>query len=106
MYAVIRTGGKQYRVAEGETLQIERVSKEMLNKGDELALNEVVAIGGDDTVTLGKPLVDGASVKATVVREMRGEKVFAYKKKKRKGHQKIHGHRQDLLEIKIQSIKA
>src|SRR5580765_2711795 len=95
MYAVIRTGGKQLRVAEGDVVRIERVSKEMLAKGDELSLNEILAIGKDDGLHLGKPLVDGATVKAVVVREMRGPKLLVYKKKRRKGFQRTHGHRQD-----------
>ena len=104
MYAVIRTGGKQVRVAEGDVVRVERLTKEPLAKGAEVSLTEVLAIGKDDGLHLGKPLVEGASVKGVVVREMRGPKLFAYKKKKRKGHQRIHGHRQDLVEIRIASI--
>lgn len=106
MYAVIRTGGKQVRVAAGDVVRIERVSKESLAKGDELSLTEILAIGQDDTLTLGKPLVEGASVKAVVVREMRAPKLLVYKKKKRKGFQRTHGHRQNLVEIRIDSIQA
>lgn len=106
MYAVIRTGGKQVRVAAGDVVRIERVSQETLSKGDELSLTEVLAVGREDGLHLGKPLVDGASVKAVVVREMRAPKVLAYKKKKRKGYQRIHGHRQNLVEIRIQAIEA
>jgi large subunit ribosomal protein L21 len=106
MYAVIRTGGKQVRVATGDVVRIERVSHETLSKGDELSLTEVLAVGREDGLHLGKPLVDGASVKAVVVREMRAPKVLAYKKKKRKGYQRIHGHRQNLVEIRIQAIEA
>src|SRR5881394_3396323 len=94
MYAVIRTGGKQVRVAEGDVLRIERVSEETLSKGDEISLTEVLAIGREDGLHLGKPLVDGASVKAIVLRETRGPKLLVYKKKKRKGFQRTHGHRQ------------
>jgi large subunit ribosomal protein L21 len=107
MYAVIRTGGKQVRVAEGETVQIERVSGQALAKGDEVSLTEILAVGdvGDGQgLRLGAPLVDGASVKAVVVREMRGPKLLVYKKKKRKGHQRTHGHRQNLVEIRVSSI--
>ena len=106
MYAVIRTGGKQVRVAEGDTIQIERVSKETLSKGDELSLNEVLAVESDAGFRLGTPLVDGAAVKAVVVREMRGPKLLVYKKKRRKGFQRTHGHRQNLVEIRIASITA
>jgi len=106
MYAVIRTGGKQVRVAEGDVVRIERVSGETLSKGDELSLTEILAVGKDDQLHLGKPLVDGASVKAVVVREMRGPKLLVYKKKRRKGFQRTHGHRQNLVEVRIQTIQA
>ena len=106
MYAVIRTGGKQVRVAAGDVVRIERVSKETLSKGDELSLTEVLAIGQDDGLRLGKPLVEGASVKAVVVREMRAPKLLVYKKTRRKGYQRFHGHRQNLVEIRIDSIQA
>ena len=106
MYAVIQTGGKQVRVTQGDVVRIERVSKQTLSKGDELSLTEVLAIGKDDGLHLGKPHVEGASVKAVVVREMRAPKVYAYKKKRRKGYQRLHGHRQNLVEIQIRSIEA
>jgi large subunit ribosomal protein L21 len=106
MYAVIRTGGKQVRVAEGDTIQIERVSKETLAKGDELSLTEVLAVGDGEGLRLGAPLVDGAAVKAVVVRELRGKKLLVYKKKRRKGYQRTHGHRQNLLEVRVASISA
>jgi large subunit ribosomal protein L21 len=106
MYAVIRTGGKQVRVAEGDVVRIERVSKETLAKGAEISLDEVLAIGKDDGLHLGTPLVVGASVKGVVVRETRGPKLLVYKKKRRKGFQKTHGHRQNLVEVRIASITA
>ena len=106
MYAVIRTGGKQVRVAEGDTIQIERVSKETLAKGDELSLTEVLAVGDGEGLRLGAPLVDGAAVKLVVVRELRGKKLLVYKKKKRKGFQRTHGHRQNLLEVRVASISG
>ena len=104
MYAVIRTGGKQVRVAEGDVVRIERISKETLAKGDEISLTEILALGKEDGLVLGKPLVEGASVKAVVLRETRGPKLIVYKKKRRKGYQRTHGHRQDLVEIRVQSI--
>ena len=106
MYAVIRTGGKQVRVAEGDTIQIERVSKETLAKGDELSLTEVLAVGNGEGLRLGAPLVDGAAVKLVVVRELRGKKLLVYKKKRRKGYQRTHGHRQNLLEVRVASITS
>lgn len=106
MYAVIRTGGKQVRVAEGDVVRIERFAGRDLAKGDEISLTEVLAIGKDDGLHLGKPLVEGAAVKAVVIRETRGPKLLVYKKKKRKGFQRSHGHRQDLVEVRIAGITA
>ncbi|KAA0253711.1 50S ribosomal protein L21 [Acidobacteria bacterium ACD] len=106
MYAVIQTGGKQIRVEKGDVVRIERVSKETLAKGDEIALTEVLAIGREDGLHLGKPFVDGAKVSAVVVRETRGPKLLVFKKKKRKQFKRTHGHRQDLVEIRIQAIEG
>lgn len=106
MYAVIQTGGKQYRVAQGDVLRIERASKQTLNKGDEISLTDVLAVGKDDGLHLGKPLVDGAAVKAVVVREVRGPKLMVFKKKRRKQFRRSHGHRQNLVEIRIQAIEG
>src|SRR5258708_3025529 len=104
MYAVIRTGGKQIRVAEGDVVRVERLTKETLKKGAELSLGEVLAIGKEGGLDSGKAVVEGGLVKGGVTRERRGAKVFAYKKKRRKGYQRLHGHRQDLVEIRIASI--
>ncbi len=106
MYAVIQSGGKQVRVAEGDVVRVERLTKEPLTKGAEVVLNEVLAVGKDDGLFLGSPLVSGASVKGVVVREMRGPKLIVFKKKRRKGFKRMHGHRQNLVEIRIASITA
>ena len=106
MYAVIQTGGKQVRVAEGDLVRVERFSKEPLAKGAEVTLGEVLAVGKDDGLHLGTPLVPGASVTGIVVREMRMPKVLIYKKKRRKGYQRSQGHRQNLVEVRIATIKA
>ena len=103
MYAIIRSGGKQYRVAQGETLFVER---DVLSNADQekVTFNEVLMVGGDQP-KVGVPMVSGASVLATVVRESRGEKIIVFKKKRRKNHTKRkHGHRQDLVELRIDSI--
>ena len=105
MYAIIRTGGKQYRVAAGDTVQVER---DVLGSADQdkVTFNEVLMIGGDQP-QVGSPTVQGASVAATVVRESRGEKIIVFKKKRRKNHTKrTHGHRQDFVEIRIDSINV
>jgi large subunit ribosomal protein L21 len=106
MYAVIRTGGKQIRVAEGDVVRVERLTKEPLSKGAEVMLPEVLAIGREDGLHLGSPVVAGASVRGVVVREMRTPKVLIYKKKRRKGYQRSQGHRQNLVEVRIASITA
>ena len=104
MYAIIRSGGKQYRVAEGERLLVER---DVLGaaKDDKVTFDEVLMIGGDQP-KVGAPTVSGASVSATIVRESRGDKIIVFKKKRRKNHTKRkHGHRQDLVELRIDSIQ-
>ena len=106
MYAVIQSGGKQVRVTEGDVVRVERLSKEPLAKGAEVVLNDVLAVGMDDGLHLGTPLVPGASVKGVVVRETRGPKLIVFKKKRRKQFQRTHGHRQNLVEIRIASISA
>lgn len=105
MYAIIRSGGKQYRVAEGDRLRVER---DVLGSADQdkVTFSEVLMIGGDQP-KIGGPTVSGASVVATVVRESRGEKVIVFKKKRRKNHTKRkHGHRQDMVEVRIDGINV
>jgi large subunit ribosomal protein L21 len=104
VYAIIRSGGKQYRVAEGQLLRVERDILGGADK-DKITFSEVLMVGGDKP-SVGTPTVAGASVLATVLRESRGEKVIVFKKKHRKNHAKRkHGHRQDLVELRIDSIK-
>lgn len=105
MYAIIRTGGKQYRVAEGETIAVER---DVIGSADNgrVRFADVLMIGGDKP-QVGSPLVDGASVEATVLREERGAKITVFRKKRRKNHTKrMQGHRQDVVHIRIDKIKA
>ena len=105
MYAIIRSGGKQYRVAAGDRLQVER---DVLGSADQdkVTFSEVLMIGGDSP-QVGMPMVSGASVVATVVREIRGEKIIVFKKKRRKNHTKrTHGHRQDVVDVRIDSINV
>ncbi len=99
MFAVIRTGGKQYKVAKDDVLTIEKVAGDV---GSELKLGEVLLVGNK----AGTPLVDGASVTAEIVAQGRGEKVVAFKKKRRKNTHRKRGHRQPFTEIKITDIKA
>ena len=105
MFAVIRSGGKQYRVAEGQTVFVERDVLGNADK-DKVTFSEVLMVGGDQP-KVGSPTVSGASVVATIVRESRGDKIIVFKKKRRKNHTKRkHGHRQDLVELRIDSIKG
>jgi large subunit ribosomal protein L21 len=105
VYAIIRSGGKQYRVAQGERLVVER---DVLGSADQdkVTFNEVLLVGGD-TPQVGAPTVSGASVVATVLRETRGEKIIVFRKKRRKNHTKRkQGHRQDVVELRIDSINV
>ena len=103
MYAVIKTGGKQYRVAAGEKLKVETLKAEI---GAEVVIDQVLMVADGDNVSVGKPLLAGASVKATVVSHGRGEKVHIFKLRRRKHYKKQGGHRQNFTEIQINGISA
>jgi len=103
MYAVIKTGGKQYRVSAGETLKIETVGGDV---GAPVVLDKVLMVGEGDKVSVGKPLLAGASVQATIVAHGRHDKVKIFKMKRRKHYQKHQGHRQNYTEIRIDGITA
>jgi len=100
MFAVIKTGGKQYRVAVDDALKVEKVAGE---PGDIIQFGEVLVVGGD-SVTLGNPTVAGASVAAEVVSQARGDKVIAFKKRRRKNSRRKRGHRQEFTLIRISEI--
>ena len=103
MYAIIRTGGKQYRVAEGETIYVERLEAPV---GEKVTLGEVLLVGGGDKdPQLGAPLVGSASVAATVVESGRGQKIRVFKFKKRKHYRRTRGHRQSFTALRIDSIQ-
>jgi len=101
MYAVVKTGGKQYKVAPGEKLKVEQIPADV---GAEVTLDQVLMIGEGESVRLGAPTVAGASVKATVVAQGRGEKVKIFKMQRRKHFRKHQGHRQNYTEIEISGI--
>jgi large subunit ribosomal protein L21 len=103
MYAVIKTGGKQYRVIQGETLKIETVAGDV---GGAIVLDQVLMVGAGDKVSVGKPLLTGATVKATIVAHGRHDKVSIFKMRRRKHYQKHQGHRQNYTEIRIDGISA
>lgn len=103
MYAVIKAGGKQYRVASGEKLRIEQLVAEV---GSEIVLDQVLMVADGDNVTLGTPVLSGASVKAKVIGHGRGDKVRIFKMRRRKHYRKSQGHRQNYTEIEILGIAA
>ena len=101
MYAVIKTGGKQYRVAPGEKIKIEQIPADV---GAQIVLDQVLMVSDGDAVKLGNPLVSGAKVSATVLGHGRGQKVKIFKMRRRKHYQKHQGHRQHFTELRIESI--
>jgi large subunit ribosomal protein L21 len=101
MYAVIKTGGKQYKVAAGGKLKVESLPVEV---GAAVEIKDVLLVANGDEVTIGTPLVAGASVKATVLAHGRGDKVKIFKMRRRKHYQKSQGHRQNFTEIRIDGI--
>ena len=103
MYAVLETGSKQYRVAAGDRLEVERLA---IEAGQPVTFDRVLLISNDGKVTIGSPTVTSASVVADVVEHIRGEKKIAFKMKRRKGYHKTIGHRQELTVVKIKEIKA
>jgi large subunit ribosomal protein L21 len=103
MFAVIRTGGKQYRVAENDVIKVERLDGD---SGASVTLDEVLMVGEGDKVTVGAPTVAGASVSAEVVEQGRGPKIIVFKKKRRQNYRRKKGHRQDLTTLKITGISA
>ena len=103
MYAVIKTGGKQYKVAAGEKLKIEQIPADI---GTELTIDQVLAVGAGDTIKFGAPLVEGATVSVKVLAQGRHDKVKIFKMRRRKHYQKHQGHRQNYTEIQIVSINA
>ena len=101
MYAVIKTGGKQYRVAAGEKIKVEQIPADV---GSEITIDQVFMVGEGDAVKIGTPVVAGASVKATVVSHGRHDKIKIFKMRRRKHYQKRQGHRQQFTELQIGAI--
>jgi large subunit ribosomal protein L21 len=101
-YAVVETGGKQYRVRKGDVLDVEIVGAEA---GSKLTLDKVLAVSNGEKLIVGTPTVAGAAVEADVVDLHRGDKVVSFKKKRRKGYKKTIGHRQSLMKIKVSDIR-
>ncbi len=103
MYAVIKSGGKQYRVVSGEKLKVETISQDV---GAEIVLYQILMVADGDKLSFGNPLVSGATIKATVISHGRGEKIKIFKMRRRKHYRKTQGHRQNYTEIQINSISA
>ncbi|HDS16544.1 MAG TPA: 50S ribosomal protein L21 [Proteobacteria bacterium] len=103
MYAVLRTGGKQYRVASGDLIEIERVAGEA---GDTVEFAEVLSLIDDSEVKVGTPLLEGVLVKGEIVSQKRGDKILVFKSKRRKGSRKRQGHRQELTQLRITEVSA
>ena len=101
MYAVIKTGGKQYKVAPGEKLKVEQIPADV---GAQIVLDQVLLVGDGSNVRLGQPIVAGATVNATVLAHGRGDKIKIFKMRRRKHYQKHQGHRQNFTELKIEAI--
>jgi large subunit ribosomal protein L21 len=103
MYAVIRSGGKQARVAPGDTLRLEKLAGSV---GDSIELGEVLMVDDDGAPRVGTPLVDGAKVRGTILAQGRGDKIIVFKMKRRKGYRRKTGHRQSYTEVRIDAIEG
>ena len=103
MYAVIKTGGKQYRVCAGQKLKIEQIPADI---GQEISLDQVLSVGEGDALKIGTPFVEGATVRATVLAQGRHDKIRIFKMRRRKHYQKHQGHRQNYTEIRIDAVSA
>ena len=101
MYAVIKSGGKQHKVSEGEEILLEKIS---LDEGDVIEFSEVLAVNKDGNLNVGKPLLEGAVVKGKVINNLKTKKITVIKMKRRKDYRKKQGHRQNLTKVKIESI--
>ena len=102
MYAIIATGGKQYKVAEGDIIKVEKLGVEA---GETFTFDQVLAVSGDD-MKVGNPTVAGATVEASVIKEGRAKKVIVYKYKRKTGYHKKNGHRQSFTQVKIEKING
>ena len=103
MYAVVRSGGKQWRVSPGTAVRLERIAGAV---GDAVELDQVLLVGGEGETRIGAPLVEGAVVRGTITAQGRGPKLTIFKMKRRKGYRRKQGHRQDYTEVRIDAIEA
>ena len=103
MYAIIKTGGKQYQVSEGDVINVEKLNAQV---GETVAIGEVLAVGTEDGVVVGKPFVEGACVNAEVLEQGKAKKVIIFKKRRRQNSRRKNGHRQPVTVLRIQEINA
>lgn len=103
MYAIVKTGGKQYKVAEGEVLEVEKLNGE---SGDEVIFDQVLMVKNDDDVKIGRPLVENAKVTAKIVAQTKGKKIIVLHKRRRKSSSKKTGHRQPYTKLEITGIEG
>lgn len=103
MYAVIQTGGKQYRVQPGDTVMIEKLDGDL---GDQVEFKEILLLSGNESVKIGRPLVEGAKVTGEIVEQGRGKKLVVFKFRRRKNYRRRNGHRQDFTAVKINQVVA
>ncbi|MCD7709484.1 MAG: 50S ribosomal protein L21 [Clostridiales bacterium] len=103
MYAVIATGGKQYKVSEGDIIDVEKLGVEV---GEQVIFDQVLLLSGDEEVKIGDPTLPGATVEGSVIREGRGKKIIVYKYKRKTGYHKKNGHRQAYTKVKIDKING
>lgn len=103
MYAVIETGGKQYRVQEGDTIFVEKLD---VNEGDNVSFDKVLLVSGEGDIKVGKPYVDGTTVSGSVLEQGKAKKIIVFKYKSKKDYRKKQGHRQPYTKIKIEKINA
>lgn len=102
-YAIVRTGGKQYRVSAGDKIRVEKL---LLNAGDEVRFDDVLFVKEGDNILAGRPLVSGAAVTGEVLRQFKTKKVLVFKKRSKKGYKKLQGHRQEMTEVLIKAVQA
>lgn len=103
MYAIVATGGKQYKVQEGDVLRVEKLAGAV---GDAIAFEQVLMVGAGEDVRIGQPVVEGAQVKGTIVQQGKNKKILVFKYKRRKRYRRKQGHRQPFTAVKIEAIEA
>ncbi|WP_449244559.1 50S ribosomal protein L21 [Desulfobacca acetoxidans] len=102
MYAIVQTGGKQYRVQPGDVLHVERLAGEV---GDDITLDQVLLVAAEDEFQVGRPLIDGALIRGQILRQGRARKILVFKKKRRKDYRRLQGHRQQYTALQVKEIR-